>query len=296
MGCELVFFLFLVVAVIVFVVFLMTVDRRNRAIVEANLRAAEAHSQAEARAEAVRLQAAAARRQVEAELARLQRQRDEQRWKYEQMVSLGTQSIALFESLPNHLSVAEKHLDQADVEFADCVFPRFWDAIENAAKAIAPFAQGVRQINENLSRHTEAMKEYADTPPQFPLSHKTVAKLAVANKTAQRMEAMVRKAQSEPTFATIYELRKTNSELRKTNQILIAGFTNLTEALYQMSSQITDSLEGLAWTFNESTRVLHARTGDVVDAIVQHDSEDAQRVEKVVKMLDNIQRGQKPFL
>ena len=57
----------------------------------------------------------------------------------------------------------------------------------------------------------------------------------VATATAERMQAIVRKAQRNFQFATIYEQRKTN-------QILVAGFTTLAQALNQMTGQITASI------------------------------------------------------
>lgn len=252
--------------------------------------------------EGKRRQAAEAAREAE-EKARLQRYREEQQGYRKQMIVFGEQSLGLFESMPKHLSAAEEDLDQAEVDFADGAFAPFWDSIEKAAKTLGRFDEGVRHINDNSSRYTELIKKYEDTPPEFPLARQSVAKLGVGTATAERMKAIVRNAQRNFQFATIYEQRKTN-------QILVAGFTNLAQALDRMTWQITASIDDLASsvdvmtsTLSESMRAVHSRMGDIAETTSQHHeelrkeaSEGAARERKALEMLDNIQRGRRPFL
>lgn len=237
------------------------------------------------------------------EATRLRRHREEQQGYRKQMIVFGEQSIGLFESMPKHLSSAEKYLDQAEVDFADGAFAPFWDSIENAAKTLGRFDEGIHHIKDNSSRYTELIRKYEDTPPQFPLARQSVAKLGVGTATAERMKAIVRTAQRNFQFATIYEQRKTN-------QILVAGFTNLAQALDRMTWQITASIDDLAGsvdvmtsTLNESMRAIHSRMGDIAERTSQHHdelmeeaSEGATRERKALEMLDNIQRGRRPSL
>jgi len=247
-------------------------------------------------------QAAEAARKAE-EVVRLQRHREEQRGYRKQMIVHGEQSIGLFESMPKHLSSAEEYLDQAEVDFAEGAFAPFWDSIENAAKTLGRFDEGVHHIKDNASRYTELIRKYEDTPPQFPLARQSVTKLGVGTTTAERMKVIVRTAQRNFQFATIYEQRKTN-------QILVAGFTSLAQALERMTRQITasiddlaDSVDVMASTLNESICAVHSRMGDVAERISQHHdelmeeaSEAAAREEKTLKMLDNIQHGRRSSL
>jgi hypothetical protein len=229
------------------------------------------------------------RRKVEAEeAARLQRHEEEQQEYRKQMIVLGKQSTGLFESLPKHLSSAEKYLEQAEVDFADGAFAPFWDSIENAAKMLGRFDEGVRHIKDNSSHYTKLLRKYEDTPPQFPLRVSSVEKLGVGIATAERMQVVVRKAQRDFQFAMIYEQRKTN-------QILVAGFKNLAQALEQMTWQITASIDDLAGSVNESMRAIHSRLGDLAEMTSQQHDERAARERKALEMLDNIQRGRRPF-
>lgn len=259
------------------------------------------HAISQANEEEKRRQEAEASRKAE-EMARLQHHRQEQQGYYQQMVVLGDQSISLFESVPKHLDSAEKWLDWAQGHFADGAFAPFWDSIENAAKWLGHFDEGIRYIKNSSSSYTELIKKYEDTPPEFPLAPQSVAKLGVGTATAERMQAIVRKAQRDFQFATIYEQRKTN-------QILVAGFTNLAQALNDMTWQITDSIgalassvDGMTSTLNESMRAIHSRMGDIAETTIQHHkelskeaSDRAVREKKALEMLDNIQRGRKPL-
>jgi hypothetical protein len=133
-----------------------------------------------------------------------------------------------------------------------------------------------------------------------------VTKLGVGATTAERMQATVRKAQRNFQFATIYEQRKTN-------QILVEGFTSLAEALNEMTWHITTSIDnltrsvdGMASTLNDSMRAIHSRLGEIGEAAHKDSRETAhQRAEEAsdaaaregmaLEMLDNIQRGRRPF-
>jgi uncharacterized protein YfcZ (UPF0381/DUF406 family) len=187
-------------------------------------------------------------------------------------------------------------LDQADVDFADGAFAPFWDSVENAVKTLGRFDEGVHHIKDNSSHYTELIGKYKGMPPQFPLAGKSVAKLGVGTATAKRLKAIVRAAQRNFQFATIYEQRKTN-------QILIAGFTNLAQALERMTSQITASIDDLTGsvsvmtsTLNESMRAIHSRMSDIAEEINKRHDKGAARERKALEMLDNIQRGRRPSL
>jgi uncharacterized protein YfcZ (UPF0381/DUF406 family) len=203
--------------------------------------------------------------QESAESARLRRHEQEQHECNEEMAALRARAIAIFESMPKHLSSAEEHLDHAQVDFSGGAFSPFWDSIEEAAKELGRFDEGVRHIRDHSSRYTELIGKCEDAPRQFPLGRHSVTKLGVGTTTAERMKSIVRTAQCDFHFATIYEQRKTN-------QILVAGFTSLAQALDRMTLQITASIDDLSGsvdamtaTLNESMSVIHSRVGDIVE-------------------------------
>jgi len=237
------------------------------------------------------------------ETARDQRLRAEQENLRAQMIAVARQSLEVFESMPNCLSRAEALLDQAEVDFSESAFAPFWDSIEGAAKTLGHFDEAVRRLNQKSVRYGELSAAYLGTPPAFPLTSFSVSRLGVSNNTAARMRAVVRSAQRNFQFATIYEQRKTN-------QILVAGFTSLANALDRMGSQIADSLENLsvavgsmASVIEDSSRQANAQRGQILDQVGNmHEGLSAQATELVrqgemaLERLDNIQRGRKPPL
>ena len=112
--------------------------------------------------------------------------------------------------------------------------------------------------------------------------------------TAERMQAMVRKAQRN------FEFSQTYLQIR-TNQILVAGFTSLAQALDQMTQSITTSISSLVTSvdsmsssLNNSMIRIESRMDDISETTSDYHKEQTSREEKTIEMLDNIQRGRKP--
>jgi hypothetical protein len=224
-----------------------------------------------------------------------QRHRQLQKSYRSEMLQLGEQALGVFESMPKELQAAEGQLDQAEIDFAEGVFAPFWDSVERAANSLGRFDEGIRTIGANSTRYAGLIKQYEFEPPGFPLSAHTVARLSTGTRTAERMKAIVRHAQCNFQFATIYEQRKTN-------QLLVAGFTSLGQALEQMTQRITssigdlgDSIESMGSVLNDSMRSMEAATVQHRESLAIQDSQRASREEKAIEMLDNIQRGRKPW-
>jgi len=221
----------------------------------------------------------------------------------QQIASLGEQSLALFESMPRQLTDGEKALDQAEADFAEGAFAPFWDSIERAAVSLGRFDEAAHQISNNSTRYSELAKKFEGSPPKFPIARQSASRLAVGTTTSERMKAIVRKAQRNFQFATIYEHRKTN-------QILVKGFTNLGQALDQMTNRITSSIDdlggqiedmtssfdGVASNLYDATSYSLEQSGDQYRDLLQHLSGQAAREKRALQMLDNIQRHRRPSL
>ena len=248
------------------------------------------------------------RRQAEEAVRKAQeeaRYREEQERYRKQMILYGNQALELFESAPKLLITAEKYLDQAEIDFTENAFAPFWDSIENAVKTLGQLDEVIHKIKDNSYNYTGLLKrKYEGIPPQFPLTRQSIEKLAVVGTaTANRMEPIVRTAQRNFQFAMIYEQRKTN-------QILIAGFTNLADAIARMTWEVTESINALGDSVNimtsalsESIHIISSKMDDTTEKTVQQHkelikevSEATEQEKKIIKMLDNIQRGRQPLL
>ncbi len=228
------------------------------------------------------------------------RRRQEQEACRDRIIALNIESVTLFESLAIQLEGAERQLDRAEQEFTNHAFAPFWDAIEEAAGALARFDERVRQITAKSSHYMQLIQKYSEGPaPEYSLPPDSIARLRVGTVLAERMRSVVRNAQRDFQFAMIYEQRKTN-------QILVAGFTSLAQALDRMTDQVTSSIYDVTEAVRATTAELTAinsqvaHTGDAMKAahseILDAFAGQATRHDKAIAILDNIQRGRSPIL
>jgi methyl-accepting chemotaxis protein len=252
-------------------------QRKLQAEAEARLRREK--EEREAREAAVRAE----------EIARLERAK---RCREDTLSSVNS-SLSLFELMTQNLNSADAWLDEAEDNFDDGAFAPFWDSIEKATKQLARFHANLKNFKETSGRYTELVRRIEGVPPEFPISPQSVARLNVAADTTRRLKAIVRKAQCDFQFATIYEQRKTN-------KILIAGFSNLAQALDGMTDQITGSINDLASSVSrvrESTVSIHERMGETAETAIQHNeemrrlaSDAADRERKALELLEAVER------
>lgn len=222
------------------------------------------------------------------------------------LVRTTTNSLTLFEKLPSHLITAEEFLNQAERDFKEGAFSPFWSSIEQATKRLGAFDDSVRTITKNSSDHIELAKRYKGGSPRFPLDINSVHGMAAAGTTTERLKAIVRRAQCNFQFATIYEQRKTN-------QLLTAGFTTLAQALDGMGRRIASSIDDLQSEISHMSSTLENSLGvigeeiragnqglvkgiDALHATAKETASNAkERHDRALEMLDNIQRRRKPF-
>lgn len=242
-----------------------------------------------------------AERQKQAEAAELERERYQQNSLHRELISLGGESLRELEIMPTLINDAESHLDRAEHEFSERAFSPFWDAIEKAVRSLAEFDLSISNIERNSTRYVQTANAYKGKVPAFPISAKSTSKLSAAEPTSSRLKEIVRKAQRDFQFATIYEQRKTN-------QILIAGFTNLAQALDTMQTQLSESIDGLVASVDSLSAQTSAGLDRISDQLkvnaadaASHQQESLKfsrdagaREQRVVEMLDNIQRHRKP--
>jgi hypothetical protein len=145
------------------------------------------------------------------------------------------------------------------------------------------FAEGVHGIKDCAARHTELVSKYEGTPPRFPVSVGYVKELGVGMRSAARMQNLVRKAQRDFRFSMIYEQRKTN-------EILVAGFEHLAEALEGMEWEISASIDALTGSVRTAGTTL-SETAKMIDSRL---TDLSARASEALEMLDNIQRRRRP--
>ena len=295
----------LTIALVAYLVSKRQTERRSAAESEA----AERRRAAEQEAEGRRKEAEERRKKFEEEFRRTA----EQRALAERLDKINLDSARIAQKLPVLVKAAENKLNIAEQEFEGGYFAPFWDAAEGAVRRLAEFETITAQLLANsMLYHSEASK-LATPPPPFKLGLQT---LPDASHAADRMRTIVRRAQKDPNFATIYEQRRTNS-------VLVEGFSTLGDAIYGLGGRLDSSLERLASSVGEGISdlthahesmalTLEAELKDLKEqaaseaaaqceherkALEQAESDSAAQREherEELEMLDNIQRHKKP--
>ena len=241
------------------------------------------------------------------ERERKERQEKIKKAREQKIGELVDSSMILSQELPKRVSFARNALDDAEQEYQDGAFAPFWDAVEQAVTSLAHFNTGINRIILNCSAYQAEIKQLDSPPPVF--DWKGAADTTDAIAAADRLQKIVRSAQKNFQFAVIYEQRKTN-------QILVAGFAGLGQALSEIAYRIDESTAALSAVIGDlsfvvsdtSTQIIEAAREDAQAAVKaaakstqvikeQAEAEAEARREherRELEMLDNIQRGKKP--
>lgn len=234
----------------------------------------------------VRAAVIAGQKEKEKEKARIAREAEakeaERREMERRMVNCRITAMRRFQEASKWLSHADEFLDWAERYFDEHAFAPFWDSIEGAAKNLAYLHESIPHIKQSFFDYSELTRNYPGTPPRFPLAPQSIKWLDISTSVAKRMDAIVQKAQRDFEFAMIYEQRRTN-------QILVAGFTTLGDALDGMTRQIETSIHNLTSSLVEEIRELESSLTGIHDELSEGMSEALEK-------LDSIQRRRRPLL
>jgi hypothetical protein len=179
-------------------------------------------------------------------------------------------------TLPELIQSAETLLDVAETEFEEGAFAPFWDAIEQAANALAEVSARISAIISNFTQYKAGTSKLDTTVPPFELAIRT---LPDPSHTANRMRTIVRRAQRDFHFATIYEQRKTN-------RILVAGFSSLGQAINDLGDSLAATMDRLREAVATEFEITREQAGQESEARRQHERQE-------IEILDNIQRRKK---
>ncbi|MCI5168601.1 MAG: hypothetical protein D3903_21535 [Candidatus Electrothrix sp. GM3_4] len=141
------------------------------------------------------------------------------------------------------ITTAEDCLNQAESEFKARAFSPFWDQIENAANNITIHQKHIDFINDAAIKCKMELVNIESDIPVFKLPENS---LPDAHPTINRMQSIIRKAQKDFQFATIFEQRRTSI-------LLTNGVGTLAAAIDTLDRTIEYSLSNLSITLKSST-------------------------------------------
>jgi len=163
----------------------------------------------------------------------------------QQIESACLSAVRTFEALPALVDDASTRLDDARVHYSNGAFSPFWSAIETAYESLGAYADTLSRLQGLARDHRWNVKAYDitygsdDTLPSFPVDLDAANATAVGQDLAKALSELVYEAQRQPTFATIWEQRRTTT-------VLIAGFKNLERAVQGMTMELDSRLRDLS--------------------------------------------------
>lgn len=172
----------------------------------------------------------------------------------EHVVWLVSTAGKLRQSSSDHARSADAALDRAEDEFAERAFAPFWDAVESAVNDLAQTDEAIRGMGEKYRSYQADVGKLDSLPPGFDVE---TASLPSVRGIAERMHGIVRQAQKDFEFSTIFEQRKTN-------QLLILGFGTLASAIAEMGERLEISLSELQWAVSDSADAVCGSSAKVV--------------------------------
>lgn len=204
-----------------------------------------------------------------------ERRRAAEQREYEgQIIAACNESIVAFENIPKDLLSAEELLTVAESEFKEGVFSPFWDSVEKATYKLGAIDSNIKLIADRSQRYESLSKVYVGNVPPFPVGPKSAYRLGRANETAERLQKVVRNAQRNFHFATIYEQRKTNN-------ILMDGFSSLGEAIYGVGERLHESIGALGHQIDGLSSSMEEHNERLVEAIEAHQEKLSEALEGV---------------
>ncbi len=194
-----------------------------------------------------------------------------------QLVEVTERSVA---SLPSLVERVGEEVRRARAEYAEHAFAPFWDAVERATHHIATYRETVSGINARAVEYYRVLQGRQHDFGQFSVRSNDLPELELL---LGEYREVVRLGQTDFHFASIYEQRKTQ-------EVLIAGFRTLGDAIENVRYAVEQSVAELENTirsgFEEATRRIEDVGAQAKEAVVELRSQTDK--------LDNIQRGRKP--
>ncbi len=196
-----------------------------------------------------------------------------------------------FSWMPVRLQHAAESYARAEETFRDGAFSPFWSAIETAYAALADYLADAGRISQSAQRHANLVRQLAATGgvdaeiATFPVELDIARFRDQHRLVLTKLDALVYQAQKQPTFATIWEQRRTTAAV-------INGFRNLEDAVHSMGSRVSASIDDLGSQLQnnsgEVTRAISAQTSAASVASAQQLAELRQIREEASNVREHL--------
>ena len=226
----------------------------------------------------------AAKREKERERER-EREREE-----EQRNALSSISDIVFDpelreklsDLRRHHNKAKTAFDKAEALFKNNAYSPFWDAVEQATLQLSYFSGGIYYLSEKLKDYRKYVAIYNGDPEMFPITPDEMEEVdEMSRKLRCQMTDVVRPAQQDFHFASIFEQRRTQESIAE-------GFNTFENAINDVGDRITSEVSELNYEMSSMMRDASDQRERHHDEVMEADTQRAEREEQALEMLEDI--------
>lgn len=196
-------------------------------------------------------------------------------------------AVNAFERMPASLTTAGRSYSRARETYSDGAFSPFWSAIEASYVALAAYVSDANRIAHCAHQHGQAIRTLADRGalnPElatFPVTLDVRRVEQHHKEFVGNLDRLVYEAQRQPTFATIWEQRRTTAAV-------IEGFANLEQATAQMNSALSASISNLTGWVAETQRTVARYGAGTQTAIVTASAEQQDVARELTRRASEI--------
>ncbi|MFZ3208582.1 MAG: hypothetical protein WA140_07080 [Geobacteraceae bacterium] len=151
-------------------------------------------------------------------------------------------STELVQELPGLLINASNFLQNAKIEFDSNAYSPYWDCIEQTTRNLATFNNNIQWIQNNAVQYYNMLTGLNHNFPSFLPERE---RFPEPEPVIRELNNVVRPGLTNFQFATIWEHRKTQN-------ILIQGFSTLGDAISNMANTISYSISHLQDTISSN--------------------------------------------
>jgi hypothetical protein len=188
---------------------------------------------------------------------------------YSELAVLAKDMKVAVDDILLYSGLIESSLKNAEFYFNDGAYSPFWNEIDNVVNNLSGYNTRINKAQTIADKYIVVAKNIKAEKRRK--GRKELPKLiscdvSNANMFLSRLNNLIYEAQRRPTFAIIYEQRMTN-------KTLVAGFNNLDLAIYNIGSQISDSVRSFGNTFDSAVVSLSERSNEYHSELIENISE-----------------------
>lgn len=171
-----------------------------------------------------------------------------------------------------NLQRATTQIALADDEFRATAYAPFWDAVETAALNLDSVTSDLRSLRANAGSYFSLLRGRRHNFPLSVVDHKA---LPQPSESLRQFRSLVRMGQTDISFATIWEHRRTR-------EVLIAGFRTLAEGIANIETSVLTAVRELSNALDEQSVALREEANEMSKDVasihtIQQESLELQR-------------------